>query len=761
MARSSPLVDEVVVDGGSFPRAYSDLVDTWLVELYQTGIGDRSGVALVAIGGYGRRELSAQSDLDVLLLHDSRDDVAKLAEAVWYPVWDRGLKLGHVVFTVRQAVAAAGRELERATALADARHLAGDPAATADLRDRVLRMWERRRAPLLAELAQSVHGRHQSYGDVAFELEPDLKEGRGGLRDVHALRWAELAQPGFSGGAVGEVEDDYQALLTARVALHRRTGRPGDRLVLEEQDGVAELLGDPDADALMARLAAAARRIGWHADEAWEGWRRRDRQPRRGWPRRIMAPGVEVRDEVVELEPELAADPLAVLRVAVAAAKAGKRISRSTLDRLATRTPPLGDPWPDEARDLFAALLRAGSPTIGVIEALDHHGLMDRLIPEWAAVRSKPQRNALHRFTVDRHLCETAANAVDLAGRVRRPDLLVVGALLHDIGKGYPGDHTVVGMQVITDMALRMGYPPADIETLVELCRHHLLLGDVATRRDLSDPGTIRSVADAVGTVERLKLLAALTEADGLATGPAAWGPWKAGLVADLVERTTRVLAGERASDAGSGFPSEDLRSLMVEGRRRLWGQGEIFTVIAPDRPGVFSSVAGALALAGLEVLGGAAYSDDAMAACQFVVERPAHEPVDWSSVERLADRALAGRVALAARLARRAEVYAGHRRPRSARPPITDVRVDNDLSDVATVIEVHAPDEVGLLYRVTRALAELGLDIRSAKLQTFGDQAVDSFYLRGPDGAKVTDPELLAELRLALGHALGPEERL
>jgi [protein-PII] uridylyltransferase len=759
--RPQLLAVDGALTGRAWARAHSDRVDSWLAGVFASAAPGAAGLALAAVGGYGRRELAPRSDLDVVLLHDGRRDVAAVAESVWYPVWDRGYKLGHGVFTVRQAVRAAA-ELERATSLADVRHLAGDAQLTAAARDGVLALWSRRSGRLLGQLDEAVRQRHAAAGDVAFQLEPDLKEGRGGLRDLHALGWAELARPGFSGGAGSALVEEHAVLLAVRVALHHRTGRPGDRLHLEDQDSVAEALGDPDADHLMARVAAAGRRIAWHADEAWEAWRRDQRRPRRGWTTRIVSPGILVVDDVVDLDPGVVVghDPLLVLRVAVAAAKVGKRISRSTLERLAAGAAPLPEPWPAEARTLFAALLLAGHPAIAVVEALDQFGLMERIVPEWAAVRSRPQRNALHRFTVDRHLCETAANAAALAHRVRRADLLVVGALLHDIGKGFTGDHTATGVRVVAAMARRMGYPPADTEVLVELCRHHLLLGDVATRRDLGDPGTIRAVADAVGSVERLRLLAALTEADGLATGPAVWGSWRAALVAELVERTTRVLAGGAPGEPGR-FPSEDLVTLMGERTRRIFGQDRTLTVVAADRSGLFSTMAGVLALAGLEVLQASAFSDDeGMATCQFTVAPGPHDPIDWPAVVRCAEQALDGRLALTARLARRAEAYAGRRRPRAARPPRCEVGIDNELSDDATVVDVHAPDGVGLLYRVTRAVAELGLDIRSARVQTVGHQAVDCFYLRGRDGAKVTDPEVLAELRLALEHALGQEER-
>jgi [protein-PII] uridylyltransferase len=364
----------------------------------------------------------------------------------------------------------------------------------------------------------------------------------------------------------------------------------------------------------------------------------------------------------------------------------------------------------------------------------------------------------LHTFTVDRHLCEAAANASKLAGRVVRPDLLVVGALFHDIGKGYDGDHTEVGMRVIARMAARMGYPDDEVGVLVDLCRHHLLLPDFATRRDLSDPGTISAVAAAVDSVEFLDLLAALTEADSIATGPSAWGSWKAGLLSDLVSRTGFVLEGGAPAEAAvNEFPSADVLKLMAGGERVLTADGTTFTVVAPDQPALFSLMAGVLAVSGLDVLDASAYSGPAgMVACHFTLQPPAAGVVDWDKVTAMAGKALDGRVALTARVHQRAQNYARFQRRLSATPPAYDVVVDNSISNVATVVEVHAPDTVGLLFWITQALAELRLDIRSAKIQTFGPQAVDSFYLCDASGRKVADPELLRELDLAIRQAVG-----
>lgn len=238
-------------------------------------------------------------------------------------------------------------------------------------------------------------------------------------------------------------------------------------------------------------------------------------------------------------------DPVLVLRAAAAAAQSDLPLSRHVVRRLATAAPPLPVPWPAEAREELVTLLGAGEATVPVWEALEAEGLITRLLPDWERVHCRPQRNPVHTWTVDRHLVEAAVRASALTRRVHRPDLLLVAALLHDIGKGWPGDHSAAGEVIARDMAARIGYDQHDVGVIATLVRHHLLLVETATRRDLDDPATVRSVATAVGSAATLELLHALTEADALATGPAAWSAWRAALVADLVGRVAAVLAGQ------------------------------------------------------------------------------------------------------------------------------------------------------------------------------------------------------------------------
>ena len=400
------------------------------------------------------------------------------------------------------------------------------------------------------------------------------------------------------------------------------------------------------------------------------------------------------------------------------------------------------------------AVLATGPPAIAALEALDQRHLLERYLPEWAAVRNKPQRNPYHRFTVDRHLLESTANAATLAHRVTRVDLLLLGALLHDIGKGFPGDHTEVGMTVVADIGRRIGLPPDDVDTLVTLVRLHLLLPDTATRRDLDDPATADRVAKEVANRSTLELLAALVEADSQATGPSAWGPWKAGLVAELVERTSQLLAGEPVAPP-TPWITDDLRVIMETVRRHdvpaLSMDDPIVTVVAPDRPGLFAEVTGVLALHGLNVRSAVVSGEDGVAVEVFTVE-PARGR--WPGAARLTDDlagVMDGTLPIERKLAERAQTYRNEHRVVTPHLVSTEVSVDNNASATASVVEVRAEDVVGQLHRITQALVDCRLDVQSAKVSTFGSAVVDAFYVHGPDGGKLTDLQLIADVEVAI----------
>ena len=396
-----------------------------------------------------------------------------------------------------------------------------------------------------------------------------------------------------------------------------------------------------DADVLMRRISAAARTIDWAGGRFW---RRVDRilagRPRSRRPRALPEPiaGAVLVDDELDIV-DAPRDESFPLQIAAAAARLGVPLSRRGLSMLAsqaraTRWRPTV-PWSERTRRAFVSLLGSGDAMVATVESLERYGLFTRYLPEWRHVRSLPQRNVFHVYNVDRHLLRTVANARELVRTVSRPDLLLVGALLHDIGKGYDGDHTDVGVQIVDVAMPRMGFSDDDAAVVRSMVEHHLLLAETATRRDLSDPRTAANLAAAVEDIERLQLLRALTEADSLATGPSAWSSWKRGLIDQLVDAVTEDLRG-RALPAGDVDGEERFATLLADVRRsgtaamthERHGEFEVLAIACRDHTGLFVHVAGLLALHRVDVSGAEAWtSADGIAVQQFQILVSTEEP--------------------------------------------------------------------------------------------------------------------------------------
>ncbi|MER5937354.1 [protein-PII] uridylyltransferase [Streptomyces sp. NPDC001928] len=784
------LLTEGARSGPPRRAALAELTDEWLTGLFAAGAEGMRGVCLIAVGGYGRGELSPRSDLDLLLLHDGGDSkaVAALADRIWYPVWDLGLALDHSVRTPAEARKTAGEDLKVQLGLLDARHIAGDLGLTAALRTSVLADWRNQAPKRLPELQELSTERAERQGELQYLLEPDLKEARGGLRDATILR--AVAASWLADAPREGLDDARRRLLDVRDALHLSTGRATDRLALQEQDQVAAELGLLDADTLLRQVYEAARVISYASDVTWREvgrvLRARAVRPRLramlGGGAKPTAERSPLAEGVVEQDGEVVLaraarpdrDSVLPLRAAAAAAQAGLPLSLHAVRRMAAGARPLPTPWPAEARQQLVTLLGSGRPTVEVWEALEAEGLITHFLPDWERVRCRPQRNAVHIWTVDRHLIETAVRASEFTRRVHRPDLLLVAALLHDIGKGWPGDHSVAGEIIVKDVAARIGFDRDDVAVLSTLVRHHLLLVDTATRRDLEDPATVRSVAEAVGSQGTLELLHALTEADALATGPAAWSSWRGSLVADLVKRVGAVLAGDDPDEPEAAAPTAEQERLAIEAIATgspvlsLRAQTEPPTeeqpsgdpeplgvellIAVPDQPGVLPAVAGVLAMHRLTVrtaeLRALDLPDGVEGSVLLLNWRVAAEYGSLPQAARLrADlvRALDGSLDIAGRLAERDAAYP-RRRGVVAPPP--RVTVHPAASRLATVIEVRAQDAPGLLFRIGRALEDASVRVRSAHVSTPGANAVDAFYVTGPEGAPLPGEEAAAVAR-------------
>ena len=681
-------------------------------------------MALIAVGGLGRRECAPHSDLDLILLHVGVPGIDELAAAIWYPVWDARRGLDHSVRTIAESLSAAHDDVKVSLGLLDIRHVAGDRQLAGELAAAALEQWRRTAVRQLPRLREVCQRRWAAHGELAFLLEGDLKEAAGGLRDVGALRG--IAYAGATDALRPAVRAAHLRLLDVRDALHVVTGRRVDRLVAQERDAVAGLLGLDSGDALLRRVAGDARTVTHALDDAWRAVDRL-RARRRGAggtaPRRPVARDVVEQDgEVVLARTAIGPrpDPSLSLRVAAAAATARLPISRATCEWLAAFCPPLPAPWPEAARSALISLLGAGAGLVPTWEACDRYGLVAGWLPEWTRIRSLPQHNPVHRFTLDRHLVQAAAEATGYAREVDRPDLLLIGAFLHDIGKGLPGDHSQVGAPLAAGIATRIGLSPADVAVVAKLVRLHLLLPDAATRRDLGDPVTISTVARAVGDTSTLDLLHALTRADAAATGPAAWSDWKGRLVSELVRKVHRALdTGELPAP-----PAPD-PALVAGPLPAVHLNGERVAVAAADRRGLLAAVAGCLALHRLDVLTADASTVDGRALVQCRVQPRYGTPPDTVALAADLRRAVAGDVSVTQRLRGRA----GATRGAGAAPKVVWHR---EAATDAVVLELRAADAAGLLYRVAAALDRAGAHVRAARISTLGSDVVDAFYLEG-----------------------------
>jgi [protein-PII] uridylyltransferase len=683
------------------------------------------------------------------------------------------------VRTVAGALGVANSDVIAALGMLDARHVAGDARLSEELIGGARRQWRSAIRSRMDELIDITQARWQRCGRISQRAEPDLKSGRGGLRDVQlldALGVAQLidrhgmARPETPGGSL---DDAYLTLLDVRTELHRVSGRGRDLLLAQYADEISAALHFGDRFDLSRKLSGAGRTIAYHAETGLRT--AQNALPRRGVSALVRRPKRRPLDEgVVEYAGEIVlardaapeTDVGLVLRVAAASADTGLPIGAGTLSRLAASAPDMPTPWPSEALDDLLVVLSAGPTTVATIEALDRTGLWGRLLPEWDAIRDLPPRDIAHKWTVDRHVVETAVNAAPLATRVARPDLLALGALLHDIGKGRGVDHSELGAEMTHQIGPRLGVAAKDVELLAKLVRHHLLLPVVATRSDLKDPKTIEGVAEALGGDPLvLEVLHALTEADSKATGPGVWSEWKALLIDDLVRRCRMVMAGEPLPRADPTAPhylslAAD-RGVHVEIAPGDSARTYRVVMIAPDQRGLVSKAAAVLALNSLRVHSATVNSHEGVAITEFLVSPHFGSPAAAELLRQQFVGALAGDIDVLAMVEKRSdeaassragEVQAGVPVTRSTAPPHV-VWLDT-AGEGRLILEVRATDRPGLLALLTRALERAGADIGWAKVHTFGSTAADVFCVElpaeaseEPDAQAAVEKQLLAVL--------------
>jgi [protein-PII] uridylyltransferase len=751
-------------------RDRSNESDRFLSQLFQDAINAHCDsdagkeLALAAVGGYGRGELSPGSDLDILIVHNGKISEEKLKAVVndlLYPLWDK-TSVDHSVRTRSETREAAATDLRVATGLLDIRLIAGNAELISAVQGDSLEYWRKDAKRNLPDLEKTLLERHERAGELAYLLEPDLKEARGGLRDIQALRAISLS--GAVHVPLEKISWAESTLNNVREALHAASGRGKDRLLFQEQDKVAKILDYKDADAMMSDVARAARSVDYLLDYTWHALEHKGKD---GLGRILRRPRVVTvaknvsaanREIIIDPSTSFDEDPVVGLRAAATAAQLGLPLSLDTCTELALALNNgqgvLPNPWPREARELLITLIGAGETMVGIFESLDQEEIIFHWIPEWRSVRSLPQRNALHRHTVDRHMVETAVHAAQLTRKVHRPDLLLFAALFHDIGKGTSEDHSERGVRLIEPIARRIGFDDKDVETLKLLVLHHLLLSSTATRRDLDDPATIQSVQALIPDASTLELLHALSIADGEATGSAGWSDWKATLVSDLVNRVRIAMSGVEVAQQPQ--VSEEQIALAAQGDLRVvledHPSGYAIEVISPDKPGLLSIVAGVFNISRLDVKSARTKTLGKSAVMYWIVTPEAHAPaVTDIKLHELISEALVDSTDVEERLIARAAAYASIP---TIPVPDPEVEIFTDAATDATIIEVRSHDRPGLLFRIGAAITESRIDIRSAIVTTLGAEAIDTLYVTELTGGPLT-PERAAEVASHLKQAL------
>ncbi|WP_193104164.1 HD domain-containing protein [Brachybacterium sp. FME24] len=765
-------ITQVLHDGFADPTAgprrrldQAALVDGWLTELWEGAGGPASGAALAAIGSLGRRDLGPGSDLDlVLLLEPEALDASqseRLASALWYPIWDSGTSLDHAVRSPEECEEVAREDLRAAISLLDLRPVAGDAELVEGAARRVRAQWRRQARRRVGDLVELATDRSHRYGSLAHSTEPNLKSDRGGLRDVTVIR--ALAESWLADHDHEVVDAAARTLGDARDALQAVTGSSGTRLGRPDQDAVAALTGHATADDHHAVLAESARAVSWElhrtvraaeAAIAPGGISTRgagtDRRPALS----RLPHGVLVQSAEVSVDPtsrDLLRDMAAVRH----AAATGLPLADATLDRLATGG---SAPLLPAQRDVLVDAL-AGDHLVDTYEALDVKGVFARWIPGWAEIRNRPQRSAVHRFTVDRHLVETVREAQRFLARVNRPDLLLVAALLHDLGKR-PGqrDHAAEGAPLAQTAARHLGFTMADARTIGLLVREHLTLIGLATGRDLADPATLRDLLHAVDhDADTLEILRALTEADAIAAGPAAWSTWRADLVDHLTDMARDALTGTTPAPRVALTPQRSVQEAVLAAVQRSDSAQVIYPaptesepisqicVGAPDGSGVFAAMARVLVRMHLDVHSAVVVTMDGVAVNTWWVAAASSDLPHPSVLRSALDRELAHRDRADARVLEL--------------PPPPPPRTTEDAPVVtllpgasreATVVQVNARNRPSLLADVAEVITVHHLQLRSAHVMTLGQRAVDVLYLTDQH-ARPLDPPSVGRIVAAL----------
>ena len=830
----------------------------------QTQPGAAEPLAIVATGGYGRGVLAPFSDIDLLFITGQAPSAATLAtiEFMLYFLWDLGLKVGHATRSAEQCIADANRDLTIRTSLIDARHLSGDPAAFDGFQGAFLAACQEAGAGAFITAKQAERdARHHRYGESPFLVEPNIKEGRGGLRDLQTLYWmtryvfgtqvmGELVGADSPGGGIltqleaKHARRSWDFLWTVRFHLHYVAGRAEDRLTFDLQPVVGARMGytrhgrQDGVERFMRHYFLTAREITRITTVLEPAVVRAALGPPALMPETdpdLLNDGFVLANGQLLCAPgqSFERSPALMLRILQIARDRQLRLHplamramiRNERQAILLRSNP-------DAAAMFQDLLCGPEDGPGRAEGakwiavMNETGFLGRYVPDWARIVGQMQFDTYHVFTVDEHtiealrvlnalergdLAEIAPIATSICEDLQSRRSLYSAALLHDIAKGRGGDHSELGAELAQELGPSLGLSAEETDTVSWLVLHHLLLSQTAFKRDIDDPKTIMDLADTIQSPERLKLLLVLTVADMRAVSAKVWNGWKATLLRELYSRVADVLAGglatterdvrvARAKEAVApllaewpaqerdfffdlGYPSYWLSFDPDSHARhaRLIRDAEArdapltvdtqplparavteVTVYTADHAGLFSSIAGALAVAGASIVDARIHTlTNGCALDTFWVQDAAGGAFDaphrLARLHVLVEQALSGRIALQGEIRRASSALIGRRMRAIHVPP--RVVIDNRASNTHTVLEVNGRDRPGLLHDVTAAISEQGLQIASAHVTTYGVRAVDVFYVKDVFGLKVENERKLAGLRQALLSALQPQD--
>jgi len=833
-------------------RAHADLIDALLAEFYTELAGDdKQGMALVAVGGYGRHELYPYSDVDLLLLYEGKHhkEAARFSELIVQLLWDLKLKVGHAHRSVDEAIEASKSEMTVRTSLLDSRIVAGDVELYKHYRTRFEKevIAGSEAAFIEAKLEERTQ-RHKRFGASRYMLEPNVKEGKGGLRDLHTLWWLatyvypirrldELVGMGHLTESEYRVYDEAQKFLQrVRIHLHYLSGRAEERLGFDVQLALAQAMGyaHPNANTaitrFMRRYFIAVRTVGSVTrqfctllEEAHK------RAPKNAFtalwqnPWRLGAFKLAGQRLMPKQDSLFAKQPAMMLELFRTAQQHGLDIHPRALQLVSRNLHHMNKTVQDDpkANSIFLDILLSPNDAEITLRRMSEAGVLGKFIPDFGRVIGMTQFNRYHIYTVDEHtlvalgvlhaieqggVIEEVPLASDVIHRVRMKRVLYVALLCHDIAKGRGGDHSLMGEVIARRLCQRFGFAEDETETTAWLVRNHLLLSNTVFKRDVTDPKTVQDFVQEVKHSERLKLLLVLTVADMRAVAPGVWNHWKGALMRDLYYRAEEAMGAAPAASRAKqdeqfaqkltlrlpDWPEKTIAEYVALGNAAVWtacdvdrhaliarmlfdAQSETMplaihtehhyehrvsdvTLVASDQHGLFSKIAGAMALAGANITGAKIFTlKNSMAVELFQVQDMAADVFD--APDKLAKmsvyirQVLTGELDLTVAFGKRMRDY---RLPESGVQPITtQVFIDNDASEQHTVIELTGRDRPGFLYQVTRAIADLGLSISTAHISTYGLQVADVFYVKDQFGMKITHEAKLKMIKETLMDAV------